>query len=327
MSVKTSLQRRILFQRLFMIVVCAVLGVWGLYDYVIKIPVNQTLVARGEVYREVRRSIEVAVSFPPGSVEARNAVLQGHGAIREALAPMLEAGRTDAGDTRLDSAKFMDQLRARNEEQWFQELLLMDVALQEVSMGLRESDGSMSAEFGVFVDEFLLPRVNATAAISPPSDFDRLIQWAFILCLPMVPWLAWALIRDSRGGYTLDDDGTLHYPGGSIGSDAVADIDMKRWMAKSIAEVVASDGRRVRLDDYIHRDTHRIVGAYAHRFYPDAWTTEAKEIRPAAAAAPSDEPAPTEAPSAASRSDREIASTDPAPDGAATTSGPGTDAR
>jgi hypothetical protein len=282
MPVSTTLQRRILFQRLVMIVICAVLGVWGVYDYLVKIPVNMKLVARGEVYRDVRRSIESAVAFPAGSPEALQAVRPGTAAVQDALRPLLEAGRTDEGETGLDAAQFMDQLRARNEDQWFQELLLMQAALNYASTGIREPDGSMNAEFGVFVDDFLLPRVNATAAISPPSDFDRLIQWAFILCLPMVPWVIWTLMRDARGGYRLDEDGTLHYPGGSIGSDAIVDIDMRRWMSKSVAEVVASDGRRVRLDDYIHKGTDRIVGAFAHRFHPEAWTLEAKEVKASA---------------------------------------------
>ena len=38
------------------------------------------------------------------------------------------------------------------------------------------------------------------------------------------------------------------------------------------------DGRRVKLDDYIYRDTHLIVGKLASERYPTEWDEEAKRV-------------------------------------------------
>jgi hypothetical protein len=85
-----------------------------------------------------------------------------------------------------------------------------------------------------------------------------------------------------RQVYTLEDDGSLQMPQGTWPADDIADIDMDRWMAKSIAHVVHKDGRRVMLDDYKFKNMHRIVGELAHRFHPEAWTAEAKPVKEAA---------------------------------------------
>ena len=58
----------------------------------------------------------------------------------------------------------------------------------------------------------------------------------------------------------------------------IFDIDMGRWMAKSVAWVVHADGRRLKLDDYLHRNVHLIVGALASERYPDEWDAEAKRV-------------------------------------------------
>ena len=49
-------------------------------------------------------------------------------------------------------------------------------------------------------------------------------------------------------------------------------------MAKSTAEVIHTDGRRIRLDDYIYANMHLIVGRLASGFYPDHWTDEARIV-------------------------------------------------
>ena len=51
-------------------------------------------------------------------------------------------------------------------------------------------------------------------------------------------------------------------------------------MSKSIASVVHQDGQRVKLDDYLHKNTHLIVGTLASERYPDEWDAEAKVVRP-----------------------------------------------
>ena len=77
----------------------------------------------------------------------------------------------------------------------------------------------------------------------------------------------------------LQDDGSFFAPEGAWPKEEIADIDMKRWMSKSIAFVELTDGSRVKLDDYIFRDTHLIVGALASQRYPEQWDEQAKPAR------------------------------------------------
>ena len=76
-----------------------------------------------------------------------------------------------------------------------------------------------------------------------------------------------------------EPDGTLHLPQGAWPQDQIADIDMSRWMAKSIVYVVHTQGTRVKLDDYKHRNLHLIIGGIASRLHPKAWDAEAKQIK------------------------------------------------
>ena len=65
---------------------------------------------------------------------------------------------------------------------------------------------------------------------------------------------------------------------------------MTRWMSKSIAHVVHTNGTRAKLDDYQHKDLHLIVGAIASRIQPKEWTPDARPVKaetePAASAKP-----------------------------------------
>ena len=85
----------------------------------------------------------------------------------------------------------------------------------------------------------------------------------------------------TRRVYSLDDEGTLSTPDGKWRQEEIADIDMDRWMAKSIAWVVPRQGRRVKLDDYKFRNLHLIVGAISARLHPDEWDSEARPVKAA----------------------------------------------
>ncbi len=115
-----------------------------------------------------------------------------------------------------------------------------------------------------------------------PGAFDRAVQlWAYTVGCGILgtPYFLWASLQLLRRKFRLDEDGTLHAPEGVVKRQDIADIDMSRWMRKSIATVVAKDGTRVELDDYKFKDLHLIVGAIAHRFYPDQWTEEARKVK------------------------------------------------
>ena len=135
-----------------------------------------------------------------------------------------------------------------------------------------------------------------------PGKYDRPIQWSFIICLPFGIHLGWAYLRTRRRTYGLDDDGTLSMPEGTWKRDEIKDMDMAQWMSKSVAYAVNTDGTRVKLDDYKHKNLHLIIGAIASRLHPDQWDGEAKAIPAAAesADAPGSEgpdPEPAAAPS------------------------------
>jgi hypothetical protein len=129
-----------------------------------------------------------------------------------------------------------------------------------------------------------LKEVTVDGAPTAPAAYDRATQWLFISCILMVPYFWLELARVKKRVYSIDDDGTIHLPKGTQPSETwrpsdVADIDMNRWMAKSLAWLVHSDGTRIKLDDYKHRNLHLIVGAVASRLYPDQWTAEAKPVK------------------------------------------------
>jgi hypothetical protein len=126
------------------------------------------------------------------------------------------------------------------------------------------------------------------ATPEPPAAYDRLVCWAFILCIAVVPFTLGQYLSARRKVYRLEDDGTLVTPEGTWPAGQIAGIDMSRWMSKSVAFVVLRDGRRVKLDDHIHRNTHLIVGEMAHRAHPEAWDREAHPLgaAPSAAADP-----------------------------------------
>ncbi|MGA1393372.1 MAG: hypothetical protein ACO38W_09480 [Phycisphaerales bacterium] len=117
----------------------------------------------------------------------------------------------------------------------------------------------------------------------PPAAYDRAVQlWLYIVGCGVLgtPFFVWNLIVLPRTAakWRLNEDGSLDTPEGSIPADQIANLDMGRWMAKSIAEVETTDGRSIKLDDYKFRGMDLIIGALAQRFAPGEWTPEAKPI-------------------------------------------------
>lgn len=131
--------------------------------------------------------------------------------------------------------------------------------------------------------ETLQDELNALGSIEKPGEYDAAVQlWLYVIGCGVLgtPIFIYEYFRVARQVYRLDDDGTLHLPNGQAWStDEIADIDMSRWMKKSIAYVEHVDGTRVKLDDYKFKNTHLIVGALASKFYPDQWTAEARMVK------------------------------------------------
>jgi hypothetical protein len=117
---------------------------------------------------------------------------------------------------------------------------------------------------------------------TPPGKWDGLTCWLFMLCLPCAPYFFWLYVKAKKQKYRLEEDGALHFEGdpeygtGAWGQAEMADIDMSRWMKKSIAWLVHTDGKRLKLDAYLHKNLELIIGAIASRLHPNEWTDEAK---------------------------------------------------
>ena len=103
----------------------------------------------------------------------------------------------------------------------------------------------------------------------PPSTFDKFVQWMFISCILGVPWCLWSIYGLKSRNYELDEEGNLTLASGATWTrDEIAGIDMSRWMAKSIAHVEHTDGRREKLDA-------------AHPISAGTWSTSSAALRTA----------------------------------------------
>ena len=217
MSIKTSISPLYAGQKLFAVVLCAVFGLWGAYDYAIKIPRKEATFLR---FEQLKSELE-----------------------------------------QLDKSKSDHQQHGT-----------------QPSQAERDRYSQVTTELNS-----LTPGGNAPTR---PSKWDRTTQWLYIACLPFAFWFLWLFIKAKRQHYELDDGGgTLHFQGdpefgqGAWAREQIVDIDMSRWMAKSVAYLIDSKGTRLKLDAYLHKDLHLIIGAIASRFYPDKWDAQAKEIK------------------------------------------------
>lgn len=232
MAITTSIAPSYGWRMLFIAALCAVFGVWGAYDYWVKIP------------RQERDFAEY----------------------------------TQAKDTITEIDRRQGELRP----------------------GQQLSDGDIMAHRQA--NQTIARLAPGGEAPTKPSKFNRVTQWFYIACFPFTFYCLWLYAKAKKQVFRLDDEGTLHFEGdpehgsGAWQATDIADIDMSRWMAKSIAYLVrAGDdgGVRLKLDAYLHKDLHLIVGAIAARHHPDKWDSDAKPVK-ARAIEPPSEPAPAD---------------------------------
>ena len=75
MTVRTRLQPRFLIQRIAMILICLVLGLWGVYDYAYAIPRDQAMSDRFPVYEAAFEAIRLS-GDPEATPDEREAAVQ-----------------------------------------------------------------------------------------------------------------------------------------------------------------------------------------------------------------------------------------------------------
>ncbi len=280
MAIEVRVSRGYSWRMIIIAVVSLVFGLWGVYDYVIAIPRDQQRADRLDLIRVSKDALETEQARGEMTSQAKLAHEAILAELNEVLRQELAASGNDGPVNEPDQFReavvaFHDQLQASGQLQW---------------VGLLVTIGNgLVAERGAVLTEKDYPRaytaytqsqaeIKAFGDVTAPGKYDRLTQWAFISCLPCVPYFVWMFFAARRRVYRLDDDGTLHTPEGTWARDDIADIDMRRWMAKSIAWVVPRDGQRIKLDDYKFRDLHLIIGSIASRLHPGDWTSEAKPI-------------------------------------------------
>lgn len=248
MALQTTLATRFWLKTIIMAIVCVVLGVWGIWDYVVAIPRAEMQASRA---RLISDTIQPAMITEMGSLEREEATVTLNVIINE-----------DGG--------------VQN-PQWIASLEVFRSALNSVGMNIQDEANAL-----------LISELSIYGNVTPPSKFDRPMQWIFIACLPFGFYYLWKYIQMKKkaGIYCLDNEGTLSTPEGIWQSSEIVDIDMSRWIAKKgnarstwTAKVVVGDYQSVLLDDYIYNDMHLIIGALAHRFYPEQWTPLAKRVR------------------------------------------------
>lgn len=278
MVVETTIARHFAWRCIFVVLVCLVMGLWGVYDYVYAIPSREMAVHRGNICMQVKTALEPG-GWDTTAEEARTLVAAEIQRLQtehfKAKTVPIDAG--DAEKLAAREAEFreaIESIRERNEESWLVALMLFQSALNQG----RPIDYPLTG-VQLLAHDIADRGAQAVATVKKPSTYDRPTQWAFIACLPFVPYYLWVLFATRAKKYRLDEDGTLHTPEGALKRDEIADIDMSRWMKKSIAYVVDSSGRRIMLDDYKHRNLHLIIGAIASRLYPDQWHADAKPVK------------------------------------------------
>jgi hypothetical protein len=226
--------------------VCLVLGLWGVYDLVITIPRDIEYSARHKFLVE---SVQPAMDSPLGSIERGDALIH----LQERI---LESDGLD--------------------QEWFNS---MELFAQAIDGGNKLIQRDAKA---------VLATDSTKYEVVEPSKFDWYMQWVFAICIPFALYYFYMYLKmkSKASLYSYENDGTLSTPEGTWSSEEIIDIDMSRWIAKTgnarstwTAKAVVSPDTKILLDDYMFTDMHLIIGALAHRFYPEDWTPLAKRVK------------------------------------------------
>ncbi|MDG2423390.1 MAG: hypothetical protein P8M22_05370 [Phycisphaerales bacterium] len=238
---------------------CLVLGVWGIYDYLWSIPAQELAYSRGEISREVHFSLEAIDAGEVTSVDSE-AIEQ---TVKKLDGQLSEPLPGDAGP---------DALSWRDTLQVYRDGIMRPSSVSPTDWPVMREQAHLESDAAL----------ELYGEATPPSKYDRPVQWMFILCLPFVPWYLWALFSTGSRKYRLDPDGTFHMPEGTWKAEQISDIDMSRWMAKSVCWVVSTDGTRIKLDAHIYKGLDTMIGVIAHRLHPDNWSLDARPVKAAA---------------------------------------------
>jgi hypothetical protein len=279
MAINVTIARGYAWRMIIIGAASVVLGAWGVYDFAVEIPQRQRLHERAELLTLCMDALETEQAAGLLSPEAQTALeavtAEMERTIRRELAEDLDpeqAALTAEQQVEMQK-KFADVMQTSEDAEW---LALLGVITQGLYAERRLPLTEQGYPLAFLAFDATRNNLDAIGQVTRPGKYDRVTQWAFIACLPCAPYFFWMYFVTRRRRYTLDDDDTLHTPEGTWPADEIADIDMNRWMAKSIAWVVHRDGGRIKLDDYKFKGLHQIVGSIASRLYPDDWDEDAR---------------------------------------------------
>jgi len=283
MAIKTKIARHYALRQLIVGFVCLILGAWGLYDYVWTIPNKQIAYDRFQIIELARAGLETeqaANVISPEAKEAQDKVTaELYALLNKGFAELQETDKEVNTQQELQEAVAeLDISKMETSDgKWFAQLVLISQGLQS-ERRIPLTEAKFPEAFAAY--ELVSIIVDKFGSIEKPHKYDLIMKGlVFLPCLPFFPYFLWIYYRTKRQVYQLDDDGSLHSPLGEWPASSIADIDMSKWMAKSIAHVVHADGKRLMLDDYKHRDLHLIIGAIASRLYPQDWDAQAKIVK------------------------------------------------
>jgi len=230
-----------------MAIVCVVLGVWGIWDYVVVIPNATEASNRAELLRGV---VQPALDVELGSQERDNAAVVLNVAIEEYSG--------------LDPA-------------WSEALVVFSGA---VSGKTADSQQKAKELLETYLNEY--GSVVPPSKFDRPMQWMFIICLPF----GFYYFWAYLKMSKKALTYRLDDDGTLVTPEGTWAPQQITDIDMERWISKTgkarttwTAKAIVENHDPILLDDYVYKDMHLIIGKLAHRFYPNEWTPLAKRVK------------------------------------------------
>ena len=216
---------------------------------------------------------DYVVVIPKATIEAERAAL-----LRDFVQPALyvELGAEERNNASVKLASMLEVDDGLDGE-WSETLLLFQGAVGS-------GDGATLAR----AQDLLAEHLTEYGDVTPPSKYDRPMQWLFIICIPFGFYYFWGYSKMAKkaNSYRLEDNGTLTTPEGSWSAEEITDIDMGRWISKTgkarstwTAKVIVENHAPILLDDYVYKDMYLIIGQLAHRFYPEEWTPLARRIK------------------------------------------------
>ncbi len=248
MALKTTLATRYWLKTIVMALVCVVLGLWGIWDYVVAIPRDIEAYSRATFLREV---IQPALDVEFGSQERDDATVVLNAALEE--------------DDGLDP-------------QWSDALVVFGGA---VSGNNVDSQQKAKDLLETYLNKY--GNVTQPSRFDRPMQWVFILCLPF----GFYYFGAYLKMSNRAKKYLLDDDGTLTTPEGTWTAEEIEGIDMDRWISKTgkarttwTAKVIVKGHAPVLLDDYVYKDMHLVIGKLAHKYYPKEWTPLAKRVIP-----------------------------------------------